>query len=141
MADTTRLEQAVEAFNRGDEAYFDLYTDGVAVHGLPGTQGAALDKQGLVDFYRAFWSAFPDAAVEPVDLFSAGDRVAVRVRVKGTHRGELMGVPASGNEVDVEQITIFRLDEDGRCLERWVRLDEVDFLQQIGAMPAPAAAM
>jgi len=135
-----RLERAVEAFNQRDEdTYFDLYTDGVAVHGLPGTQGT-LDKQGTVDFYRAFWSAFPDATVEPVDMFSADDRVAVRLRVKGTHRGELMGVPASGNEIDVEQITIFKLDNEGRCIERWVRLDEIDFLQQIGAMPAPAAS-
>ena len=139
MADTTRLERSVEAFNQHDGAYFDLYTDGVAVHGLPGAQGT-LDRQGMMDFYRAFWSAFPDAMVEPVDMFTADDRVAVRLRVKGTHRGELMGAPASGNEIDVEEITIFKLDSEGRCMERWVRLDELDFLQQIGAMPAPAAA-
>jgi hypothetical protein len=40
----------------------------------------------------------------------------------------------------VEQNTIFKLDDEGRCSERWVRLDEMAFLQQIGAMPAPAAA-
>ena len=68
------------------------------------------------------------------------DLVAVRLHVKGTHRGELMGVAPSGNEIDVEQITIFKLDDAGRCVERWIRLDELSFLQQIGAMPAPAAA-
>lgn len=139
MADTTRIEQAVEAFNSGDEAYFDLYTDGVTVHGLPGT-GGAVDKQGMMDFYRAFWSAFPDARVEPVEIIAGDDLVAVRLHVKGTHRGEIMGVSPSGNEIDVEQITIFKLDGEGRCVERWVRLDELSFLQQIGAMPAPAAA-
>ena len=137
MADTTRIEQAVEAF--GDEAYFDLYTDDVTVHGLPGT-GGAVDKQGTMDFYRAFWAAFPDAKVVPVDMIAADDSVAVRLRVKGTHRGEFMGVAPSGNEVDVEQMTIFKLDGEGRCVERWVRLDELSFLQQIGAMPVPAAA-
>ena len=95
MAGTTRIEQAVEAFNRGDEAYFDLYTDDVTIHGLPGTAGA-VDKQGTMDFYRAFWSAFPDAKLEPVDIIGADDMVAVRLRVKGTHRGELMGVAPSG---------------------------------------------
>jgi steroid delta-isomerase-like uncharacterized protein len=139
LADTTRLERSVEAFNQHDDAYFDLYTDGAAVHGLPGTQGT-VDRQGMMDFYRAFWSAFPDATVEPADMFTADDRVAVRLRVKGTHRGELMGTPASGNEIDVEEITIFKLDSEGRCMERWVRLDEIGFLQQIGAMPAPATA-
>ncbi len=139
MADTTRLEQAVEAFNRGDEAYFDLYTTDALVHGLPGTK-AALDKQGVVEFYRGFWAAFPDASIEPLDMFGAEDRVAVHLRVRGTHRGELMGTAPTQNEIDVDQITIFRLDDDGRCVERWVRLDEVDLLQQIGAMPLAAAA-
>jgi steroid delta-isomerase-like uncharacterized protein len=138
MADTTRIEQSVEAFNRADEAYFDLYTDDVTIHGLPGT-GGAVDKQGAIDFYRSFWSAFPDAKVEPVDVIGADDRVAVRLRLKGTHRGEIMGVAPSGNQIDVEQITIFKLDGDGRCVERWVRVDELSFLQQIDAMPAPAA--
>ena len=68
-------------------------------------------------------------------MIGADDLVAVRLRVKGTHRGELMGVAPSGNQVDVEQITIFKLDGEGRCVERWVRLDELSFLQQIGAMP------
>ena len=139
MADTTRIEQAVEAFNRGDEAYFDLYTDDVTIHGLPGT-GGAVDMQGAIDFYRSFWSAFPDARIEPVDMIGGDDRVAVRLRLKGTHRGEIMGVAPSGNQVDVEQITIFKLDGEGRCVERWVRVDELSFLQQIDAMPAPAAA-
>jgi steroid delta-isomerase-like uncharacterized protein len=137
MATTTRLEKAVKAFNRADEAYFDFYTDDVAVHGLPGTPGT-VDKRGLVDFYRAFWAAFPDAAVEPLDMFGENDRVAVRLRLTGTHRGELMGVAASENEIDVEQITIVVLDDDGRCLERWVRLDEAAFLHQIGAGMATA---
>lgn len=133
MADISRLERAVQEFNRGDEAYLDLYTDDVTVHGLPGSDGA-LDKQGVIDFYRAFWAACPDAAVEPLDMFDAGDRVAVRLRLTGTQRGELMGIPASGKTFDVEQITIFKLDEEGRCSERWARLDELGFLQQIGAM-------
>jgi len=109
MANTTRIEQAVEAFNRGDEAYFDLYTDDVRIHGLPGT-GGTVDRQGMTDFYRAFWSAFPDAKVEPVEMIAGDDLLAVRLYVKGTHRGEIMGVAPSGKEIDVEQITIFKLD-------------------------------
>jgi steroid delta-isomerase-like uncharacterized protein len=138
VADTTRIEQAVEAFNRRDEAYYDLYTDDVTVHGLPGM--GSVDKEGLKGFYNVFWSAFPDATVEPVDMVAGDDSVAVRLFVKGTHRGEIMGVAPSGNEISVEQITIFKLDGEGRCVERWIRLDEVGFLQQIGAMPVPEPA-
>ncbi len=73
-------------------------------------------------------------------MIAGDDRVAVRLQVKGTHRGEIMGVAPSGNAVDVEEIAIFELDNEGRCVERWVRLDELSFLQQIGAMPASPAA-
>jgi steroid delta-isomerase-like uncharacterized protein len=139
MTDTTRLEQSVEAFNRGDEAYFDLYTDDVTIHGVPGA-GGPIDKQGIIDFYRAFWSAFSEARVEPVDMIAGDDLVAVRLFVRGTHEGEIMGVAPSGNRIEVEEMTIFKLDGEGRCVERWIRLDELGFLQQIGAMPAPAAA-
>ncbi len=137
MADTTRVEQAFEAFNRHDDAYFDLYTDDVTVHGLPGM--ASVDKDGVKGFYNAFWSAFPDGTIEPVDV-AGDDLVATRLFVKGTHRGEIMGVAPSGNEISVEQITIMKLDGEGRCVERWVRLDEFGFLQQIGAMPVPEPA-
>jgi steroid delta-isomerase-like uncharacterized protein len=139
MADTTRVEQSVEAFNRHDQAYYDLYTDDVTVHGLPG-MGGSVDKEGMKGFYSAFWSAFPDGRVEPVDIVAGDDLVAVRLFVKGTHRGEIMGVAPTGNEVDVEEITIFKLDDEGRCVERWIRLDEVRFLQQIGAMPVAEPA-
>jgi predicted ester cyclase len=139
MADTTRIEKAVEAFNRNDEAYFDLYTDGVTFHGLPGA-GGSTDKNGAIDFYRAFWSAFADARVEPLEMIAGDDLIAVRLYIKGTHRGEIMGVAPSGNEIDVEEITIFKLDDEGRCVERWIRLDELSFLQQIGVMHAPATA-
>lgn len=139
LADTSRIEKAVADFNRGDEAYYDLYTDDVVVHGLPGV-GGSVNRQGLIDFYRAFWAAFPDANVEPLDMIVGDDLVAMRLFVRGTHRGELMGVAASGNEIEVDQITIFKLDAEGRCTERWIRLDELSFLQQIGAMPAAAPA-
>jgi steroid delta-isomerase-like uncharacterized protein len=138
MPDTTRVEQSVEAFNRADEAYFDLYTDDVTVHGLP--SGGAVDKQGMMDFYRALWSAFADLRVEPVEMIADRDLLAVRLYVKGTHRGEIMGVAPSGNEIDVEEMTIFKLDDEGRCTERWIRMDELSFMQQIGAMPTPAAS-
>ena len=44
MADTTRLERSVEEFNQHDKAYFDLYTDDVAFHGLPGQREPSTSK-------------------------------------------------------------------------------------------------
>jgi predicted ester cyclase len=65
--------------------------------------------------------------------------VAVRFTLTGTHTGELLGVPASGEHIDAEGITILHFSGD-RVVERWNRLDDVAFLTQIGAMPAATAA-
>jgi predicted ester cyclase len=49
----------------------------------------------------------------------------------------LMGVPASGNRVEVEGIDIVRL-EDGKAAEHWGVTDDLGLMQQIGAIPSPA---
>ena len=78
MADTTRLERSVEAFNQHDGAYFDLYTDGVAVHGLPGAQGT-LDKARHDGFLPRLLVGFPrryGRAGRHVQLQMTGSRCA-----------------------------------------------------------------
>ena len=135
----TALRAAVDLFNAGDEAYFDFYTDDVAVHGLPGVP--EVDRDGLIAFYRGFWAGFPEARVDVLDVVAEGDRVACRFRISGALQNEFMGVQPDGERsVSVELLTIFRMTSDGRCQERWMRLDEVAFLSQLGLMPAPAAA-
>ncbi len=132
------LLRAIELFNAGDEAYFDFYTPDVRVHGLPGPGGPA-DHAAMVEFYRRYWAAFPDGRVDALELIAEGDLIAARFRISGTHTGELMGAEPTGRQVAAEAITIMRLNEEARCVERWSRLDEVSFLTQIGLMPAPAA--
>ena len=69
------------------------------------------------------------------DLFSAGDRVVTRWTGTGTHVGELMGLPATGQPIAVEAITIHRI-ADGQIAEEWTVWDALGLLQQVGAVPA-----
>jgi steroid delta-isomerase-like uncharacterized protein len=72
------------------------------------------------------------------EIFSAGeDRVVARWNGQGTHRAELMGVEPSGRPIDVEAISVFRID-DGKIAEEWTVWDALGLLQQVGAVPAPA---
>ena len=71
------------------------------------------------------------------EIHSAGDRVVVRWIGRGTHTGELMGVPATGATIAVDAITILRI-ADGQIAEEWTVWDALGLLQQVGAMPAPA---
>ena len=71
------------------------------------------------------------------EIHSAGERVVVRWIGRGTHTGELMGVPPTGASIAVDAITIFRIAAD-RIAEEWTVWDALGLLQQVGAVPAPA---
>ena len=64
-------------------------------------------------------------------MIAEGGKVLVRLRVKGTHGGDLMGVPATGRAIDIGVLDLFRI-EDGRLVEHWALLDNLGLLRQIG---------
>jgi predicted ester cyclase len=47
-----------------------------------------------------------------------------------------MGIPATGNSVDVQLIDIFRLGGEGLVHEHWGVLDTPAMMQQLGVVPA-----
>jgi steroid delta-isomerase-like uncharacterized protein len=86
------------------------------------------------EFYSRYQSAFPDAEITIEDQVAEGDKVVTRWTGRGTHKGELMGVPPSGNRVEVAGITISRI-EGGKVAEEWDSYDALGLMQQIGAIP------
>lgn len=82
---------------------------------LPG-QGAGRD--GHKQVVALFRSAFPDLQVTTEDVLEEGDRVALRWRADGTHRGDLMGLAPTGQRVTLTGIEILRLS-GGKIVERW----------------------
>jgi steroid delta-isomerase-like uncharacterized protein len=69
------------------------------------------------------------------DIFSSDDKVVVRWTGSGTHVGEVNGIPATGNKVRVDAISIHRM-AGGKIAETWEVWDTLGFLQQIGVVPA-----
>ncbi len=96
---------------------------------IPGREGF---KQGI----RGFLDAFPDIHVTAEDYLVDGERVATRGSWRGTHRGDFLGVPATGKEVQVAYIDIWRV-ENGLIVENWVQMDFLGLMQQLGALPTP----
>jgi steroid delta-isomerase-like uncharacterized protein len=90
--------------------------------------------EGAREFYSLYQSAFPDAEITIEDQIAEGDMVVTRWTGRGTHRGDLMGVPPSGNRVEVAGITISRI-EGGKVTEEWDNYDALGMMQQIGAIP------
>jgi steroid delta-isomerase-like uncharacterized protein len=130
------IRSAVDAFNAHDrDRYITAYRPDVSLHGLPeGVVNAAT----LGDFYATFWAGVSDAQASIEDVFESGDKAVVRLRLTGTHDGELMGVPATGRSIAFELVNIVRFDDEGKITERATVADFLSLLQQIGAIPVPA---
>ena len=82
---------------------------------LPG-QGAG--REGHKQVVALFRSAFPDLRVTTEDVLEEGDRVALRWKAEGTHRGDLMGLAPTGKRVTLTGIEILRVS-GGKIVERW----------------------
>jgi len=78
-----------------------------------------------------FRGAFPDLHAEIEDIFGAGDRVAVRLRMRGTHTGDYLGMPATGRSISYVSHEFYRI-EDGLIAEEWICSDLASLLRQIG---------
>jgi predicted ester cyclase len=94
---------------------------------------------GLLGMVQVFRSALPDLVVTIDHQFAAGDYVATRFTVRGTHQGELFGTAGTSREVELKGITLTRC-ENGMIAEEWELVDAVGLLQQIGALPEGAPA-
>jgi predicted ester cyclase len=121
--------------NAGDLAgYMDFYSDDVVFGGVT---PEPMDKAGTVAFHEDFYAAFPDAKVDLLELLESGEKLAARLLIKGQHKGEFMGVPPSGNDMQLAITTILTM-RDGKCVERWSTADMFGLMMQIGAIPPPA---
>ena len=90
----------------------------------------AKGPQAFRNYYSAIRSAVPDARYEVDDLIAEGDRVVVRWRLVGTHRGDFQGIAASGRSITLKGIAIYRVDA-GKLVERWVVSDLHGLLEEI----------
>jgi predicted ester cyclase len=60
-----------------------------------------------------------------------GDKVVIRARATGTHQGEFMSIPPTGNRIEVPLIDIMRI-RDGKIAEHWGVMDDGVMMQQLG---------
>lgn len=74
--------------------------------------------------------AFPDLQAHIEDIVTAEDKVAVRLRFRGTHRGEFLGIPATGRTIDYVSHEFYRI-ADGLIAEEWICSDMATLLRQL----------
>jgi predicted ester cyclase len=115
----------------GLEAYFTQdYVDHASA---PGYEGAA----GVRQWFTGLRAALPDYHYTVEDILAEGDRVALRSTGRGTMKGPLQGMPATGKSAVWSETHIVRMS-GGKFAEHWADLDQLGMLQQLGLVPAPA---
>ena len=129
------IRRLYEEENKGNVDVIDeLMAPDVIIHGdalVPLQKGTA----GIKEQVKAVQGVFEDLTVTIDDLVAEGDKVAARLRWKGRHVKDYMGIPASGREISWSAIAVNRL-EGGRVAERWFVASTFSLLQQLGLIPS-----
>ncbi len=129
-ANTTLIRDSVEAFNTGDTAkLLAVATPDIIIHyaELPEPlRGRDTWQQG----YELVKRAFPDLEIRVDDLVAAGDKVALRLTLGGTHEGEFQGIPATGRTISYVSHEFYRV-ADGLIAEEWICSDMASLFRQL----------
>jgi steroid delta-isomerase-like uncharacterized protein len=99
-----------------------------------------LDWNGHKQLLVAITRAFPDLHHNIKDIVAEGDKVAVRLIVTGTHKGEFQGIPPSDRKLSLDEMAFLTVI-DGRITEGWITSDTMSFMQQVGAIPMASRAI
>jgi len=130
-------------FNEGNEGDLTLADEEIAEdyvdRVLPPSYPPGL--AGLRQFVTLFRAGMPDVRytvdhLTADDLIGEGDKVVQRLLARGTHSGELFGIPATNREIRWTEIHIGRY-ADGKLVEHWGNVDVLGIFQQMGVIPAP----
>ncbi len=95
------MKRWYDLINAGDiDGFGELLAEDFVEHDeMPGLEPS---KDGVKRLFHMYRAAFPDLRMEPQDVLVSGDKAVARVLATGTHQGEFLGMPATGESVDVQ---------------------------------------
>jgi predicted ester cyclase len=112
----TLVRRFVEEFQtRRNLAAVDEYMSPEFVdHSAP--QGLPPGREGVKMQFTMFFTALPDMHAIIHDQVAVENKVVTRKNLRGTHKGNLMGIPPTGKTVEIEVIDILRV-KDGKITD------------------------
>jgi steroid delta-isomerase-like uncharacterized protein len=87
-------------------------------------------------YYQETRAAFPDQRNELIAMYHADDAVIIEFWLRGTHEGELRGMPPTGKSFECKVVALFLFEEDRLVCER-VYFDAATILTQLGLVGSP----
>ena len=118
---------------RSEAALIEIMSAGFVDHGAPPSQLGGLES--FKQFLQMLVTAFPDLHVTVDDAIAEDDKVAVRLTVRGTHSGMLMGnIAPTGKQATWTGIDILQF-ADGKIIGRWSERNLLGLMRQLGVIP------
>jgi steroid delta-isomerase-like uncharacterized protein len=121
------------------ETIRELVAADCVAHGTSETGGDLHGVEGWIELHARFVNAFPDMRIELHEVLASGDLVAVRWTGTMTHRGDGLGIPASGAAMKINGMGFARI-VNGKVKETWDSWDKLAMFQQIEAARKGRAA-
>lgn len=92
--------------------------------------------EGIRASLTEYLNAFPDLAITEDEVIETAERIVQIWTARGTHRGTLMNIPATGRTVTVHGISILTIDTDtGQVCRGYYVWDVAGLLRSIGLLP------
>ena len=121
----------IEELNKGNtEIINELYAPDY-VYYIPSRRTKPMSREETLEMMKNLYRAFPDLNWSIEELIAVGDRVIYRFIVRGTHKEEFGGIPATGNKIESSGIMIARI-ENGKVVEDKEEFDMLGLMQQLG---------
>ena len=130
------MRRFIKEWNKGKAAAMavidEMYATNFVSHGDEDIRGIKNVKKSTSEEF----SAFPDLHFTIDDMVAEGDKVAARITMTGTHKGEYMGAPPTNKKITIRAIAIERF-AGGKIVEEWGMTNTLGLMQQLGVVPTP----
>jgi len=98
--------------------------------------GNIIGIENFKQYYNNFLTGFSGVSFTVKDVFGQGDKIVKHWNFKGTHTGDFFGIPATGNTVDVDGVTLVKM-EGNKIAQEQDFMDNMIFMQQLGVLSSP----
>jgi steroid delta-isomerase-like uncharacterized protein len=130
QANAALVRESVKALNAGDtNKLLAVIAPDIVIHyaEMPEPlQGRETWQHG----FELMRSAFPDLEAHIDDVVAADDKVALRLTLRGTHRGEFQGIAATGRTIVYVSHEFYRVQDD-LIAEEWICSDMASLFRQL----------
>ena len=122
-----------EIINKGKLELFNdsNFTKNIVMHASP-TDVVGIDSARA--YYANYVTGFTDVKFTIKDVFGMGNKLVKHWNFKGKHTGVFFGIKPTGKQVDVDGVTLVRM-ENGKIAEERDFFDNLEFMQQLGLIP------